>query len=261
MPAACIHTALFALFAVAAGQIARPPMGMKEARPRHNTVAAIKRELEGLIRVSGAESVSVAFHSLETGRSLELRSREAYHAASTMKVPVMMAIFQMAHEGELSLDDRLIVRNDFSSLVDGSRFSTDPESDGDTTIYKHIGRELTVRELTERMITLSSNLATNLLVERVTSPRVMDLVRSLGAHEMRVLRGVEDGKAYERGLNNTTTAHDLLILMRGLAERHAVAPEASDEMLKILRRQTERWGVPAGLPVCRSPTKQAHSPA
>jgi beta-lactamase class A len=98
------------------------------------------------------------------------------------------------------------------------------------------------------MITVSSNLATNLLIERVTPDRVMNLMRTVGAKHIRVLRGVEDGKAFQRGLNNTTTARDLMIILRRIAERRAVSAKASDEMIKVMLDQKFNEGIPAGLP-------------
>ena len=98
------------------------------------------------------------------------------------------------------------------------------------------------------MITESSNLATNILIERVTPARVMALMSRMGARDMKVLRGVEDGKAFERGMNNTTTARDLSILLRALAEGRAVSPEASREMADVLAAQKFNEGIPSGLP-------------
>jgi beta-lactamase class A len=98
------------------------------------------------------------------------------------------------------------------------------------------------------MITVSSNLATNILIERVTPERVMDLMREIGANNIRVRRGVEDGKAFEKGLNNTTTARDLMIILRRIAERRAVSPKVSDEMVKVMLGQQFNEGIPAGLP-------------
>jgi len=98
------------------------------------------------------------------------------------------------------------------------------------------------------MIDASSNLATNLLIERVTAPSVMDYMRELGAKNIRVLRGVEDSKAYQAGMNNTTTARDLMIVLRHIARRQAVSSKASNDMVKILLEQEFNEGIPAGLP-------------
>jgi beta-lactamase class A len=73
-------------------------------------------------------------------------------------------------------------------------------------------------------------------------------VHSLHADGMSVLRGVEDGKAFAKGLNNTTTARGLLELMGAIARGDAVDAESSREMIEILERQKFNEGIPAGLP-------------
>ncbi|GBC78284.1 Beta-lactamase [bacterium HR08] len=211
-------------------------------------LSEVKARIERAIAASGAEAVAVAYADLATGEELLLRADEPFHAASTMKVAVMLEVFRQAQEGRLSLEDRLVVANDFRSLADGSSFSLAPESDSDPALYERIGQAVTIRELVRAMITRSSNLATNLLIERVTAARVQQLMREMGIEGMRVLRGVEDRRAFERGLNNTTTARALLLLFRRLAEGRAISPESSAEMIRILLDQEFNDGIPAGLP-------------
>ncbi|MCA1592567.1 MAG: class A beta-lactamase-related serine hydrolase [Acidobacteria bacterium] len=201
-----------------------------------------------IVKASEAETVAVAFHDLATGEEVLINERASFHAASTMKVPVMLEIFRQAREGKLSLDRQVAVKNDFRSIADGSRFSVSPSDDSEQTLYKKIGGTESLRELMRLMITESSNLATNILIELVTPERVMKLMRDYGATDIRVLRGVEDGKAFERGMNNSTTARDLLILLRRIAEGRAVSRQASDEMTRILLAQKFNEGIPAGLP-------------
>src|SRR5204863_6518049 len=124
----------------------------------------------------------------------------------------------------------------------------DPKDDSELTLYKRGGEEVTVRELVRLMITESSNLATNLLVDRVTPARASEFMRRLGTGEVVVLRGVEDKPAYARGLNNRTTARGLMLILRRLAERDVVSRGASDAMLGVLRAQKFKEGIPAGLP-------------
>lgn len=206
------------------------------------------KRIDALVAESGAETVAVAFKDLQTGREFFVNERASFHAASTMKVPVMFEVYRQAREGLLGLDESVAVRNEFKSIADGSAFSVSPEDDSEQTLYKNIGGTEKVRELVRLMITESSNLATNVLIERVTPARVMNLLRRMGARDMRVLRGVEDGKAFERGMNNTTTARDLLVLFRALAEGRAVSAEASREMADVLAAQKFNGGIPAGLP-------------
>jgi beta-lactamase class A len=211
-------------------------------------VGVLSEKVRALVAASGAETVAVAFQDLETGRELLVNPGASFHAASTMKVPVMLEIYREARNGELSLDARLPVRNEFKSIADGSAFSVSPDDDSELTLYKKVGGTETVRELLRLMITESSNLATNILIERVTPRKVMRLMRGMGARDVRVLRGVEDGKAFERGMNNTTTARDLLILLRAIAEERAVSRSASREMADVLAAQKFNEGIPAGLP-------------
>ncbi|HJQ34362.1 MAG TPA: serine hydrolase [Pyrinomonadaceae bacterium] len=232
--AAAALACVLSLCATAAGQ------------SRHDN--GLEAKVRSLVAESGAETVAVAFRDLETGRELMLNPGVSFHAASTMKVPVMLELYREAGAGELSLDSRLPVRNEFKSIADGSAFSVSPEDDSEQTLYKKVGGTETVRELLRLMITESSNLATNILIERVTPERVMRLMRRMGARDIRVLRGVEDGKAFERGMNNTTTARDLLVLLRAVAEGRAVSRAASREMADVLAAQKFNEGIPAGLP-------------
>ena len=220
--------------------------------PRSSPVVAsapndLKSKIDELVRASGAETVAVAYYDLATGAELLINPDETFHAASTMKVPVMMEIFRQAAIGKLALNQRIPIKNDFVSIVDGSHYSLSPDSDSDQSLYTRVGQTETIRELMRLMITVSSNLATNLLIERVTPDRVMHLMRVVGAKNIRVLRGVEDGKAFQQGLNNTTTARDLMIILRRIAERRAVSAKASDEMVRVMLDQKFNEGIPAGL--------------
>ncbi len=193
-------------------------------------------------------SFAVAFEDLQTGRQLLIDESEVFHAASTMKIAVMIEVYRQATRGMLRLDDSLVVRNVFPSIVDGSPFSLDQGDDSDAEIYDSLGRPLSVRDLLFRMITVSSNLATNLLIERVGAANVTATAHLLGASHLQVLRGVEDQKAYDRGMNNTTTAMDLLVLLRAIATGTAVDRTASGAMYEILASQRLRDKIPALLP-------------
>jgi beta-lactamase class A len=170
------------------------------------------------------------------------------HAASTMKVPVMMRLYLDHQEGLRSLDDPLEITRTFRSIADGSAFDLPPDSDSDTAFYGRVGQRAPIRELIDRMITRSSNLATNMLIQEVGADRVTALLRSLGADSMEVLRGVEDLPAFRAGLSNTTTARDLGTVMRTVAEGEIFEEWARLEMLAILEAQHFRDKIPGGLP-------------
>jgi beta-lactamase class A len=212
--------------------------------------AALEAEVRRMVAELPGDTleVSVALVDLQTGDSLLVDAHERMHAASTMKVPVMLELFRRADAGELALDGPVQVRNTFRSIADGSTYTLSAADDSDTEIYGRLGQTLTVRELVERMITRSSNLATNLLIDLAEPARIAATLASLGASETVVLRGVEDGPAFRAGMNNTTTAYGLMKTLEGIAAGRAASPRATEEMLAILGRQEFREMIPSGLP-------------
>jgi len=165
-----------------------------------------------------------------------------------MKLPVMIELFHQAKEGKLRLDDPLTIHNEFHSIVDGSLYKLDPAEDSEADLYKAEGQTRTLRQLCELMITVSSNLATDLLMQKLGVEKIRSSVHALGAEGMNVLRGVEDNKAFEKGLNNTTTARGLQVLLTAIADGKAVDADSSRQMIEMLERQQFNEGIPSGVP-------------
>ena len=191
---------------------------------------------------------AVAFKNLEDGKTILINENEEFHAASTMKTPVMIEVFRNVQEGAISLDDSILVKNEFKSIADGSSFSLSSFEDSDKKIYEEIGNFLPLRELVIDMITLSSNFATNLVIDYIGSENINSTMRGLGANKINVLRGVEDIKAFNQGMNNTTTALDLLNIYEKLAEGNVINSQASEEMIEILKNQKYDDIIPKYLP-------------
>jgi beta-lactamase class A len=225
--------------------------GFGKQTPSDSLKALIERRIA---EVKGAV-VGVAFHDLSTGDTLFSTADDSFHAASTMKVPVMIELFRRIDAGALSLDQGILLVNQFGSIVDNSPFSLDAGDDSDSSAYAAIGRRVPVRELIDRMITRSSNLATNALIELVGADHANATAHELGAKNIRVLRGVEDNKAFRAGLNNTTTARDLAVLLEAIETGRAASASSCDAMRAILLRQEFSAEIPAGLP---PGTKVAH---
>ena len=213
----------------------------------------IKSEIEIIALLSRAEKIAVAVYDLQTKKHILLNEKAVFHAASTMKLPVMMELFRTAKRGQF--DEKIILKNSFSSIVDGSEYQLSPDDDSDSDLYKKIGQSVPMRELIPRMITRSSNLATNILIERAKAENVMTLMKKLGANDIQVRRGVEDNKAFRAGLNNTTTAYDLMLLLKVIAVKKLMNAAACKEMISILSNQEFNEGIPAGV---AKGTKIAH---
>ena len=211
------------------------------------SLADLKDQIQKKLTIDST-SFGVAFKNLATGETILINEKMPFHAASTMKTPVLIELYRQAASGRFSLSDSLTIKNEFSSIVDGSLYSLDSTDDSELELYKNLGKKATIADLAYKMIILSSNLATNMLIEKVSADSVMKTMKTLGANDMKVLRGVEDTKAFEKGLNNSTTAFDNLIIFEQLANEKVVSAAASQQMTKILLDQKFNEIIPALLP-------------
>ena len=218
------------------------------AEAQHPSIATLSARIADRVRAVPGAEVAVSYRDLATGDSLDLGADVDFHAASTMKIPVMLEVLRAAEAGRLGLDQEILLVNRFHSIVDGSPYSLDAGEDSDSAVYARVGQRVPVRELMERMIVRSSNLATNALIALVGADRANATAHALGASRIRVLRGVEDGKAYEAGMNNTTTSADLAVLLQRIERNEALGAGSARLMKEILLRQEFNGEIPAGVP-------------
>lgn len=211
------------------------------------SIETLKNQIEERLSQTAGE-FAVAFKDMQSGQSLYINEKTSFHAASTMKTPVMIEVFKQAQAGKFKLTDSILVKNEFKSIVDGSLYSMDIADDSADGMYQKIGQQMTIYELTYQMIIRSSNLATNILIDLVDAKNANATMRGIGARDIQVLRGVEDGKAYEQGLNNTVTAYDLCLIFEKLAKKQWISKSASKKMLNILFDQQFNEVIPAKLP-------------
>ncbi len=191
---------------------------------------------------------ALAFKNVENGEELLINAQDSFHAASTMKTPVLMELYKQAAAGKFSLTDSMLVKNEFYSIVDSSLYSLSVDDDSEPELYSMIGSKRTIADLAYDMIIVSSNLATNILIGLLDAKKVTQSMRDLGAPDIQVLRGVEDIKAFEKGLSNSTTAYDLMAIYEKLATGQVVDERASEEMINILFDQKFNEIIPAHLP-------------
>ena len=205
-------------------------------------------EVETYIAQFSDKTIAVSVYDLATGGEIHINADQAFHPASTFKVHVMMEVFRQAEEGLFSLDDGLQIINSFTSIADESKFSLDVNDDSETTLYSRLGENESIIELTRLMIVRSSNLATNILIEKIGTQNVNAFIRALGIEGVSVLRGVEDKAAFRLGMNNSASARGLTQTMQLIAEGKVVSKPISEKMIDIMLRQEFNESIPALLP-------------
>ncbi|HEX6908818.1 MAG TPA: serine hydrolase [Longimicrobium sp.] len=221
----------------------------KDRERKEEAEDPLREKVRGIADRNGARNVAVAFHDYETRTAWSYRGDEWFHAASTIKVPVLVGVFGAIHKGDLALNARVHVRNRFISVADGSSFTVGSARDANAEVQQAIGKTMKVHELAHHMITTSSNLATNLLLEVVGIDEIRATLEDLSLDDgVELHRGVEDERAFEAGISNRCTADGMLRVLRVIEEGRAFSKEASEKMLEILHAQEFRSGIPAGLP-------------
>jgi len=202
--------------------------------------------IQAVKRKHKLERLGIALYDSETRMQWSYNGDAFFHAASTMKLAVLVGVFRQVFRKELELGAPVHVRNRFTSLIGNEAFSLD--LDASPEVAAQVGKTMSVKDLAYQMITTSSNLATNLLIDAVTIGVIQKALDELRVQGIEVLRGVEDQQAFAAGKNNMVTAHGLLMLLRLISDGQVYSPEISAELLEILLDQRHKSGIPAGLP-------------
>ncbi len=208
---------------------------------------SLRDAVEKIAGESKARAVAVALLDFDSGLRFSLAGDRWFHAASTIKVAVLLAVFRAVDEGRLRLDDSLHVRNRFISAADGFPFRLDSDSDALPKLYQAIGRTVNISALAEGMIAASSNLATNLLLDLVGVEYARNVLREAQVSGVELRRGVEDHAAHERGIDNQVTADGLLTLLCAV-RGNFLSNESREHAIGILLAQRFKSMIPAGLP-------------
>ncbi len=207
----------------------------------------LTRKIGEIQEESGASAAAVAFHDYASGESFGYHEDRWFHAASTIKVPVLLGVYDAIGKGRFEADSRIHVRNRFVSVADQRAYRVESARDAGSEVHAFIGKTMRVSDLARHMIVTSSNLATNLLVDLIGIDDLQQSLETLGGEGVDFRRGVEDEAAYEEGINNRVTAAGMVGMLRAIEEKR-LSEEASMAMLDILHEQEFRSGIPAGLP-------------
>jgi len=209
---------------------------------------SLAASVDAIARDADLEAAAVALHDLATGRGSSVNGDRWFHAASTIKVAILFTLAAAVSDGRFQLASRLAVRNRFLSAADGSPFRIAAERDANSEVHKHVGRTMRLDELAHHMITTSSNLAANLLLDLLGVDYARDVLMRHGIAGVDLRRGVEDERAFNADINNRVTARGLVTLFRVIHDASIRTPDAAGWMLDILSQQEFTSGIPAGLP-------------
>lgn len=200
------------------------------------------------VRKDGTVSV-VARVSGEDEPRVSVEPDFRHYAASIMKLPILVAVHRLAERGRLDLEQQVRVRNEFESRSPGHRFSLDQEEDSDPATWAAVGTDVSLLELVDRMVTVSGNLATDLVLDEVGTEEVAAVLADAGCSERTtIVRGIEDYPARDAGIDNLITADDMARLLVALGEGRLAGQEATAACERTLEAQEYRNGIPAGLP-------------
>lgn len=170
------------------------------------------------------------------------------NAASTIKLAVIDAAYNAIKNGKLHLDDKIVSHNRFHSLVGENYFSLDQKEDSYDSLYTQIGKPVTVSELLRVMIQYSSNLATNLLIEKLGVYYIRDVLKKQDIQGVIFGRMIEDFDANDQDIKNLVTARGLGNFLQKLANGQIVGSEESQSIIRIMLGQKFNDIIPPLLP-------------
>jgi beta-lactamase class A len=225
-----------------------PHLLERERAPYQEALERVRHRLERLERESGARAIGVAVYDTRSHATLAHNADRWFHAASTIKVAILLGVYSAIHGGRLDARSRLHVRNRFYSAADGAPFRVTAERDANAEVHQAIGKMMRISELAHHMIATSSNLATNLLLDLVGVGSVQQVLERFEIQGVDLRRGVEDERAFAAGISNRVTAAGLVAMLRVVADERAFTPDLSRQMMDILHAQEFKEGIPAKLP-------------
>jgi beta-lactamase class A len=180
--------------------------------------------------------ISLYIKDLSTEYEIKINSDKEIPSASLVKIPIMAAVYELAEKGDLSLNEKLTYKKKYrcggSGIIKRSRYGT----------------KFTIRELVELMISLSDNVATHMLIDRIGIKNLNKIFKELGLKNTNIDRFVMDLQARDKGIENYTTAEDIGLLLEKIYRGKLVSKEASIEMLLIMLKQRISDRIPKKLP-------------
>jgi beta-lactamase class A len=212
--------------------------------------AELTRQLDGVVaaHLRDQPGLTVSCQAADADAVIAERGASRQHyAASTMKLPLVLAAYRRHDEGTLDLDSTVEIHNSFRSRSGGT-FGLDRQDDSDDEVWDQLGRQVSLRWLCRRAVVRSSNLATNLVLAEVGFDAVAEAVSACGADGVQVVRGIGDFGAQRDGSSNQVTTAGLNRILLALAAGRAARPDTCTELLEVLAANEVATDIRPALP-------------
>lgn len=195
-----------------------------------------------LAGVAGSGEFGVWLGRLDGTAVFSHDAERTHYSASTMKLPVAMAMMRKVDAGEFTLDQPVIVHNDFASAA-GGRFGVNPAEDEAPATWTKLGEQVPLGWLATEMITRSSNLATDLVLELTGVDAANAVLAEYGSGQSVIRRGIDDAAAQAQGISNLMSPADLAAVLV------AVGNDKNGQFVRdLLAANTWNGEIPAGVP-------------
>jgi beta-lactamase class A len=199
--------------------------------PLGKEMVAVNTQIKALMKKYNSLAPGMFFVDLQTGDYLDINGDKAFPAASTIKLPILIALFQDIEAGKVRLDETLVMRRDLVAGGSGNMQNM------------RVGRKFTVSETATKMMTISDNTATNMIIDRLGGFKVLNQrFQSLGLRNTALRHLLADVQG-----TNTTSAKDLVQLSGLLANSQVLNDASRSQVLDIMRRCQNRSLLPSGL--------------
>lgn len=207
---------------------------------------------ELLAAVEGKGDFSVWLGGLDGRAAFAHDAALLHYSASTMKLPVAIAMMRAVEDSRLALDQPVTVHEDFASAYEGERFAVHRDDDDAPATWDHLGKQVPLRWLAEQMITLSSNLSTNLVLELTgvvaADQALADALGDVDGERSVLRRGIDDRPAQLHRISNLMGAGDFAAVLIAVGNDTAASPSSCAYLRDLLAANGWNDQIPAGLP-------------
>ena len=211
--------------------VAESPPDPPPVLPLDQEAITLKQTFERLASEQSQLNPSAFIVDLDSGEYVNLQGEKAFSAASIIKVPILIAFFQAWDEGKLQLDERLTMTEDVKVGHSGNMQ------------YEAIGTEYLALETAAKMIIISDNTATNMIIKRLGGKEALNqLFAEWGLEHTRIRNPLPDLEG-----TNTTSPKDLVELLAKLNQGELVSARSRDQIFRIMRETRTRTLLPQGL--------------